>query len=163
MITSIARVSGEDADGVVYRGHRPTAGGGVVTVETAEGTVLGLLRHYVLHSPTGFSWGYLGSGAAETARCLLLAALDDPRCPACAGHGLTVLTGHGEFAERPFDPDVDSPLDPAVLACIDCDRSTLRTVPYQQFKEQVVARWGEEWRITRAEIRAWLAGQGITL
>ena len=131
----------------------------MITLETAGGAVLGRLHHYVLHSPSGFAWGYNGSGPAETARCLLLDALDDPRCPACAGHGLTVLT---ELGERPFDPDVDDELDPTVLACQDCDRSTLRTVPYQQFKEQVVAGWTGEWWITRGDVRAWLTQQGVT-
>lgn len=30
------------------------------------------LTHHKLHSPDGFSWGYAGSGCAETARCLLI-------------------------------------------------------------------------------------------
>jgi hypothetical protein len=30
------------------------------------------LRHFVRHSPTGFAWGYQGSGPAELARCILL-------------------------------------------------------------------------------------------
>jgi hypothetical protein len=30
------------------------------------------LRHFVRHSPNGFEWGYLGSGCAELARCILL-------------------------------------------------------------------------------------------
>ena len=29
------------------------------------------LEHHVQHSPDGFSWGYLGSGCAELARCML--------------------------------------------------------------------------------------------
>ncbi len=29
------------------------------------------LKHHVHHSPTGFSWGYHGSGPAELARCIL--------------------------------------------------------------------------------------------
>jgi hypothetical protein len=159
VITGIAHVRGEDADGVLYHGHRPSAGGSVITVETAKGVVLGLLHHHVLHSPSGFAWGYEGSGAAETARCLLLAALDTPSCPDCAGHGLTVL---GEDGERPFDPDVDDPLEPAVLACMACDRDGLRAVPYQQFKTQVVAVWSGEWWISRAEVRGWLAEHGLT-
>jgi hypothetical protein len=154
-----ATTAGPDPAGVVYHGYQPTAGGGVITVETADGTVIGVLRHYVRHSPTGFSWGYGGSGPAETARCLLLAALDDPRCPACRGTGQTVLTEQGE---RPFDPDIDDPLDPAVLSCMDCDRDRLRVVPHQQFKWQFVAGWTGEWRITRAEIREWLTAHGLT-
>jgi hypothetical protein len=30
------------------------------------------LTHHVRHSPTGFEWGYAGSGCAELARCILL-------------------------------------------------------------------------------------------
>jgi hypothetical protein len=30
------------------------------------------LTHHVRHSPSGFAWGYGGSGAAELARCVLL-------------------------------------------------------------------------------------------
>jgi len=30
------------------------------------------LRHFVQHSPDGFSWGYSGSGCAEAARCILI-------------------------------------------------------------------------------------------
>lgn len=29
------------------------------------------LEHHLHHSPDGFSWGYLGSGCAELARCIL--------------------------------------------------------------------------------------------
>ena len=41
------------------------------------------LAHFVRHSPTGFEWGYNGSGCAELARCMLhdhyrLAPPDDP-------------------------------------------------------------------------------------
>jgi len=34
------------------------------------------LAHHVRHSPSGFSWGYGGSGPAETARCILADFLD---------------------------------------------------------------------------------------
>lgn len=30
------------------------------------------LPHHVCHSPTGFEWGYHGSGPAELARCILI-------------------------------------------------------------------------------------------
>lgn len=36
-----------------------------------EGYIRRPLEHHVLHSPTGFSWGYYGSGPAELARCIL--------------------------------------------------------------------------------------------
>jgi hypothetical protein len=31
--------------------------------------------HFIKHSPTGFSWGYGGSGPADLARCLLIDSL----------------------------------------------------------------------------------------
>ena len=34
------------------------------------------LRHHVRHSPTGFEWGYFGSGPAELARCILIDYLE---------------------------------------------------------------------------------------
>jgi hypothetical protein len=34
------------------------------------------LRHHVQHSPTGFEWGYAGSGPAELARCILIEHFD---------------------------------------------------------------------------------------
>lgn len=34
------------------------------------------LRHHVRHSPTGFSWGYAGSGPADLARCILIDHFD---------------------------------------------------------------------------------------
>jgi hypothetical protein len=37
-----------------------------------DGDAVTRLRHYPYHSPTGFEWGYNGSGPAELARCILL-------------------------------------------------------------------------------------------
>ncbi len=34
------------------------------------------MRHHVRHSPTGFEFGYHGSGPAELARCLLIDYFD---------------------------------------------------------------------------------------
>jgi hypothetical protein len=153
VITGTARVSHEHADGMVYHGHRPSAGGGVITVDTAEGTVLDLLHHHIRHSPTRLVCGYEGSGASETARCLLPAALDAPVYPLRVGHRLTVLSEHGQ---RRCDSDADNPLDLDVLAC------TARA-PYQELTRQVVAGWSEAWRATRAEVRAWLTSRGVTL
>lgn len=40
------------------------------------------LRHFVLHSPTGFNWGYGGSGPADLARCILIDLLHEEPEPA---------------------------------------------------------------------------------
>lgn len=39
------------------------------------------LGHHVRHSPTGFNWGYGGSGPADLARSLLFDAFGQPECP----------------------------------------------------------------------------------
>jgi hypothetical protein len=41
-----------------------------VAVLSADGA--GPLEHYPFHSPSGFEWGYDGSGPADLARCILL-------------------------------------------------------------------------------------------
>src|SRR5512135_81505 len=59
------------ANSIVYRG---TPGGRVMRqVVGPDGTVVSEdeLRHLVKHSPTGFSWGYGGSGPADLALSIL--------------------------------------------------------------------------------------------
>jgi len=41
-----------------------------------DGTVRAPLGHDVKHSPTGFEWGYAGSGPSELARCILIDYLE---------------------------------------------------------------------------------------
>jgi hypothetical protein len=51
----------------VFRGRRR---GDRVTVSVETGTATELLKHEVRHSPSGFEWGYSGSGPADLARSL---------------------------------------------------------------------------------------------
>jgi hypothetical protein len=104
------------------------------------------LPHLVKHSPTGFGWGYAGSGAAELARCLLIHALgDNARCQACEG------TGRVEG-----------------MACMACDDG-VAVLPsmYQQFKFDVIAKLAENrpWTMAQSEVLAWHSGhdQQLTL
>ena len=149
---------------VVYHGfHRPT-GEPTVLLETTDGQQLGALEHVAFHSPTGMGWGYGGSGPADLALSLLLAALGtDAVCPACAGTGKVVLDPNDETGiEEPYDPvraaqgDYDRG-DFEVISCwsADCVRGH-RYVPYQEFKEQYVAGFDHEWRMRRSEVLAWL-------
>lgn len=153
-----------DVDERVYRGRRDRYGHHLVNVETPDGSVIGPLEHRPRHSPSGFSWGYGGSGPADLARCLLLNALPDPVCPMCAG---TRKVTHDEVdPDRPraFRPDTDDPDAEGVYFCHICDDG-LAAVPYHDFKFQVVAGWAENWRITRTQILEWLARQheGVSL
>ena len=65
-------------DDVRYHGyHHGSSGAGMIAVEDAEGNTIGVVRHVVVDSPTGLSWGFVGAGPADTARSVLLAALDE--------------------------------------------------------------------------------------
>jgi hypothetical protein len=154
-------------DDLIYRGHGNDnpAGGRFVTVEAPDGTVVGTLRHVVRHSPTGYTWGYAGSGPADLARSLLIAALGDAaKCTTCRG-GRRVL-----FVDEAGDPAAYDPEDPAhviiarategPLTCWDCEDG-YRRLPYQDFKFEYVATWPASWTISRAEILAWLASRGV--
>ena len=76
------------------------------------------------------NWGYGGDGPADTALSLLLHALGDPQCTACAGSG-----------------------------CDQCDHGAPR-VPYQRFKWEFVTHWGPQWQMSRAQVLAWLVENG---
>lgn len=53
----------------VYHGTSEGIGYDLVTV-TRNGETKALV-HHVRHSPSGFSWGYAGSGPSDLARCIL--------------------------------------------------------------------------------------------
>lgn len=55
--------------GMRLRPEMETASDVKVTVK--EGKEETLLRHHVYHSPTGFCWGYGGSGPSDLARSIL--------------------------------------------------------------------------------------------
>ncbi|MGH6693352.1 MAG: DUF6166 domain-containing protein [Gammaproteobacteria bacterium] len=92
----------------VYRGYRNPRGYARVTVNDRE---LPLRLDLSNHSPTGFEWGYGGSGPAQLALAILADYLDDAEA---------------------------LPL-------------------YQDFKRDVIAGLGDEWRITGGAIDNWLA------
>jgi hypothetical protein len=63
-----------------YIGSRDSNGDADVFVidEHHEAKPLDLGLKYVQHSPTGFAWGYLGSGPAQLAFAILLDYFGDP-------------------------------------------------------------------------------------
>ena len=134
----------------------PAGGGALVLLETPPGEPIGPLPHHVKHSPTGFTWGYQGSGPAELARCILIAVVGaKARCSTCAGSAWVVFDAAGD--EHPYDPGTPAAAEPQ--RCRTCD-SGISVTPklYRRFKETVVADWptGAEFRITVVEMRAWL-------
>jgi hypothetical protein len=140
---------------VWYRGDTTsTAGPHAVIIETGGHEPLGLLNHVAKHSPTGFSWGYAGSGPADLARSLLIAVLgDDAVCRTCKGTRLLVWDPDSD-REVPYEADSHDAGE--TYKCIDCEGG-YRPLPYQEFKFEFVARWGDSWRISRTEVFQWLA------
>jgi hypothetical protein len=112
-----------------YRGYYRAGLGGIIEALAADGTTIGMVAHLPKHSPTGISWGYLGSGPSDCARSLLIAVLGKAAvCPICNGQ---------------------APLD-----CV-CDLG-YRFLPYHQFKEDVVAHLQDDWTLARADVTWWL-------
>lgn len=136
----------------IYRGLRTGAPGEatVVVVEVLDqfGNTERVydLPHKVRHSPSGFEWGYEGSGPAELARCIVIDALESRAvCKGCAGRGTIVeITEDGTQDIRCWGCSGDG-VDPDT------------TAGYQGFKREHVARWqGEAWAITSTEVLDWL-------
>jgi hypothetical protein len=112
------------------------------------------------------SWGYGGSGPADLARSLLIAVLgDDAKCRECKGTGYTIFEpdGDGDYRERPYDRTSDGLLDemdPETWSKCWCEQG-YRHLPYQDFKWEFVAKWGDSFRVSRSEILAWLATHDV--
>jgi hypothetical protein len=104
------------------------------------------LRHVVKHSPSGFSWGYGGSGPADLALSILVDALGiEAQCVACHGTG------------KVLDPEE---IEPSEHPCWDCWGDGIApavTAAYQTFKEEAIAPRPMDvpWRITRAMVLEW--------
>lgn len=152
-----------------YAGHR-TPRGAVVTVATmAERGAparLAPLPQIVYHSPTGFEWGYPGSGPSDLALALLVDHLGEdpvqvetrlrtgpfgPPCARCAGEGWLPAAGG------------DTP-------CAACAGTGLVRQPpsralalHHRFLWDVVCRLDRQaWTLTDTEIAAWLAAHPET-
>lgn len=81
----------------IYRGEP----GGVVKVVLPSGKSR-LLRHVVLHSPTGFGWGYGGSGPADLALSILCDVLGERPSEKQIYHGRFKAYTHHQDFKREF-------------------------------------------------------------
>jgi hypothetical protein len=117
-------------EGVVYYGISEGVGHDRVWVRRHGQTQP--LTHYKRKSPSGFSWGYAGSGPSELARCMLAEFL-----------GLTPIAEEApkRWNARPGDiPEIDGGL-------------------YQEFKFAFIAglpQNGGSWQLEGEKIAAWL-------
>src|SRR3954469_14004176 len=75
--------AGEDAALKTYYGRAATAQRDKEVLVRNKRLVP--LAHHVRHSPTGFGWGYAGSGPADLSRSILLDAFGTESCPAYPG------------------------------------------------------------------------------
>ncbi len=137
-------------------------GSGSHTVEVYENDdydeFIGLLTHHVRHSPDGFSWGYLGSGPAELARCLLIDAIEE-RCQVCKGSNRVGWSAAADAFIAEEEIPLDQREEAGIGACFECMGEPVPSSLYQRFKEEFVATWPQDggWKITRDEILAWVA------
>lgn len=89
------------------------------------------------HSRTGFSWGYTGSGPAQTALAVLY----------------EVLVRHGHDPGLPAPPNVVEHELPGDSAA----RVALRL--YQDFKREHVATWPQTDHVAAVDVRGWIAAK----
>ena len=145
-------------DDVIYHGLSREDGGAVIFVENACGEQIGVVPHLPKHSPSGLNWGFAGSGPADTARSLLIAALGpNAICPACNGTNRVIYIGEtedGAPVPEPFDADRHR-WTPNGWQC-ECDGGYKR-LPYPAFTERFVSQWDAEWIMTQASILTWLS------
>ncbi|MCL8208643.1 MAG: hypothetical protein K6V97_11310 [Actinomycetia bacterium] len=119
-------------DYVEYVGRRHADGVRVMVYTAGRGERP--LVHHVLHSPTGFAWGYVGSGPADLALSMLADALAIPALPADFFQRATVA----ELAAAP--------------------RAALAWHLHQDFMREVVATLPRgEWMLTHDAVRRWIA------
>ena len=129
-----------------YHGYRSAEDLAVVLVDHEDGSTT-TLEHHRKHSPAGFEWGYLGSGPAELARCLVIDHMGTRAwCAACEGTGIHgPARRHGDM----IDPD----------QCWVCmgERTAFQPVVYQSLKFEVVAMWGDRWELCAEALSLFLS------
>lgn len=151
---------------IAYEGIRTTNGARVFRV---AGEIREPLRHRIVyHSPTGFEWGYAGSGPADLALNILADAsgwegswrYDAPF------HDADYCVEHREWRDEPgVDGCLAAPLDEeGRRSTDDCVFGPPTWVfnLHQRFKFDVIAgadRAG--FQITQDEVLDWLASQGV--
>jgi hypothetical protein len=129
-----------------YRGYRTAEDLAVVLVDHEDGTTTNL-EHHRKHTPAGFEWGYLGSGPAELARCLIIDHMASRAwCSACEGTG---IQGPVHRHRDTLDPD----------QCWVCmgEGTAFQPVVYQTLKFEVVAMWGDRWELRGDVLRLFLS------
>ncbi|MGH7883267.1 MAG: hypothetical protein ACREN8_10260, partial [Candidatus Dormibacteraceae bacterium] len=121
------------------------------------------LDDFVLQGPMAMSCDPSCSNSAATALNLLIDAVGEElaACPRCWGGGYMIYNLE-KGTQRPCGPDEAlEDFNPAeqVFTCQSCSFG-YRELFHEEFIWEVVANWGDEWSISRAEVLTWLAEQG---
>lgn len=142
---------------VEYFGVR-RRGGCLVNVLRDDGTVAPL-RHVMLHSPTGFEWGYGGSGPADLALSILCDVLEERPTHEELYVGRFTCTrcrGAGETGDELCDECGGMGGSPIIAQRL-----------YQRFKSSVIALLSRDdvddvepaWQIKADTVRTWIAAE----
>lgn len=121
----------------MYRGRRLNPGDGtlsdvLIEVSRDQGVTWHPLRHVEIHSPTGMSWGYDGSGPADLAVSILADALQ------CA-----------DAVERDWRGDI-------------VDRfARFVVLAHHDFKRTFVSTWSDEWSLAGGAILEWMGSHRL--
>lgn len=128
-----------------YRGQRFEEGVEVYVHQGGRSYPLADARHIRNHSPSGFEWGYGGSGPAQLALAILADYLGPAKqpnaCPFCE-----VQMKSGLCPECGYDPTEDQwgHIQGGILH-------------YQDFKRDVVAKLAtQQWELTGEQISQWI-------
>jgi len=124
-------------------------------VESISGEPLHKLRQIGQASAGRMTWGYTGSGPFDTAFSILVDAVgDDAICSICKGTYQVVYVAEGDgYRPEPFDP-VRHQWTTRGWTCT-CAHGYSH-LPAGEFCDQFVDHWGDEWRISRSDVLAWL-------
>lgn len=142
-----------------YEGRRLNEGCEVYVINEADGSRYPLPTHWDIynHSPTGFEWGYSGSGPAQLALAILADHFgpdkEPEKCPFCDGPVKDWKCAREDEQQVGCGYDGEKEGDKWKSITGGIDRGAIH---YQVFKRDVVALWSKDWVITTKQIDEWV-------
>ncbi len=138
-----------------YKGERLKEGCEVYVTEEGKRYPLPMHLEIRNHSPSGFEWGYGGSGPAQLALALLADHIGpDPSpavCPFCES-----AMKDWKCSEPECNFDGNHKLYAEEYKWLSVAKL------YQDFKAEIVAALDDRWEIDSAALDRWIAGRKVT-